>query len=255
MTRFMPSYPLNAGWPVEVGKMDQPPMDGSREAAGGFARDVNQGKGEIERLDLGVGLVVQLVEGCDHVGITAIGPNGVETVAASSEQTILCDQLQYDLKEGPCIDTVRTHHTAISNAVASDPRWPRWGPAVAEQYGVGSMLSVLLYTHDDSYGVLNLYSDHPRAYNGDDVLTAEALAAHLAVAVSNGRALDHRGFAMISRTTIGQAEGILMERFKVTAEQAFQMLREQSQSTNRKLARIAEELNSTGLWKRPPRSR
>jgi GAF domain-containing protein len=251
----MPSCPLIAGWPVEVGKMDQPPTDGSMEAAGEFARDVNQGKGETERLDLGVELVVELVEGCDHVGITAIGPNGVETVAASSEKTILCDQLQYDLKEGPCIDTVRTHHTAISNAVASDPRWPRWGPAVAETYGVGSMLSVLLYTHDDSYGVLNLYSDHPQAYNGDDILTAEALAAHLAVAATNGRELDNRGLAMISRTAIGQAEGILMERFKITAEQAFQMLREESQNTNRKLARIAADLNSTGIWRRPPRAR
>jgi AmiR/NasT family two-component response regulator len=113
-------------------------------------------------------------------------------------------------------------------------------------------MSVLLYTHADSYGVLNLYSEQPHAYSGEDLLTAEALAAHLAVAVSNGRELDHRGVAIVNRTLIGQAEGILMERYKVTAEQAFAMLRDQSQRTNRKLARIAEELTSTGKWDRPP---
>ena len=233
--------------------MDQAPLESAIEAAGEFARDVDQGRSEAERLDLGVELVVELIESCDHVGITAIGPDGVQTVAASSGKTLQCDQMQYDLNEGPCLDTVRTHQTAISNDVARDRRWSTWGPAVAERYGVGSMMSVLLYTRADSYGVLNLYSEQPQAYNSEDLLTADALAAHLAVAASNGRELDHRGVAIVNRTMIGQAEGILMERYKVTAEQAFAMLREQSQRTNLKLARIAEDLTSTGKWERAPR--
>ena len=233
--------------------MDQAPLESAIEAAGEFARDVDQGRSEAERLDLGVELVVELIESCDHVGITAIGPDGVQTVAASSGKTLQCDQMQYDLNEGPCLDTVRTHQTAISNDVARDRRWSTWGPAVAERYGVGSMMSVLLYTRADSYGVLNLYSEQPQAYNSEDLLTADALAAHLAVAASNGREFDHRGVAIVNRTMIGQAEGILMERYKVTAEQGFAMLREQSQRTNLKLARIAEDLTSTGKWERAPR--
>ena len=51
---------------------------------------------------------------------------------------------------------MRSHQTVVSNAIASDPRWPRWGPAVAEQYGVGSLLSLLLYTHGDAFGAINL---------------------------------------------------------------------------------------------------
>ena len=232
--------------------MDQAPLEIAIEAAGEFARDVDKGRSEAERLDLGVELVVELIDSCDHVGITAFGPKGVQTVAASSEKSLQCEQLQYDLNEGPLLDTVRTHQTAISNDVALDRRWPTWGPGAAERYGVGSVMSVLLYTHADSYGVLNLYSDQPQAYNSEDLLTAEALAAHQAVAASNGRELDHRGVAIVNRTMIGQAEGVLMERYKVTAEQAFAMLREQSQRTNRKLARIAEELTSTGKWEHPP---
>jgi len=215
--------------------MDQAPLEIAIEAAGEFARDVDKGRSEAERLDLGVELVVELIDSCDHVGITAFGPKGVQTVAASSEKSLQCEQLQYDLNEGPLLDTVRTHQTAISNDVALDRRWPTWGPGAAERYGV-----------------LNLYSDQPQAYNSEDLLTAEALAAHLAVAASNGRELDHRGVAIVNRTMIGQAEGVLMERYKVTAEQAFAMLREQSQRTNRKLARIAEELTSTGKWEHPP---
>ena len=223
-------------------------MDRSIQEAGEFARDVERGKGEAARLDLGVDLVVDLIEVCDHAGITQIGPDGLETVAASSETVMLCDQLQYDLNEGPCVDTIRLHESALSNSLVTDRRWPRWGPAVADRHGVESMLSLLLYTRGASYGALNLYSTRPNAFGSDDVIIAHSLAAHLAVAAAGGRDTDHRDVAIISRTMIGQAEGILMERFKVSAAEAFEMLRESSQRTNRKLSRVAEELANTGQW-------
>ncbi len=231
--------------------MVQPWVGHSLEDSGAFARDVAEGKSETERLDLGVALFVELVEGCDHAGITRVVRGGPETVAASSEKARLCDQLQYDLGEGPCLDSVRSHQTVVSNAIASDPRWPRWGPAVAERYGIGSLLSLLLYTHGDSYGALNLYADRPQAYCSDDLVVAQSLAAHLAVAVAAGREIDQRDIAMVNRTVIGQAEGILMERFKVTADDAFELLREASVLSNNRLIRVAEELTRTGQWSTP----
>ena len=233
--------------------MGQPPMGRSMNDAGEFARDVEQGRGETERLDLGVQLVIDLIEGCDHAGITQVGPEGFETVAATSETVRRCEQLQYDLNEGPCVDTLRSQESAFSNALASDRRWPRWGPAVAERHGVGSLLSLLLYTHGESYGVLSLYSDRTNGYSSDDVIIAVNLAAHLAVAVAGGRDTDTRDVAIITRTVIGQAEGILMERHQASAERAFQMLREASQHANRKLSLIAADLVRTGEWPQPHR--
>lgn len=140
--------------------MREPPTAPAADAAGELARDLAQGSGETQRLDLGVALVVELVEGCDHVGVTVMNSKTrrMETVAASSDTATACDRLQYELDQGPCVDTVRTHQMVISDDVASDPRWPRWGPAVAKEHGIGSMVSLLLYTHADSYGALNLYS-------------------------------------------------------------------------------------------------
>ena len=124
---------------------------------------------------------------------------------------------------------------------------------VTQRYGFGSMLSLLLYTGHDSYGALNLYSGRPNAYTGEDILVAHSLAAHLAVAVAAAREIDHRGLAMVSRLVIGQAEGILMERYKVTAEQAFDLLRHLSEDSNRKLILVAEEIVATGTSKGLPR--
>ena len=167
-------------------------------------------------------------------------------MAATSELVTHGDKLQYELGEGPCVDTVKTHATVISSEIASDPRWPRWGPTIARQYGVGSILSLLLYTGDDSYGALNLYSAAPQAFTTDDILVAHSLAAHLAVAVAAARLSENRSLAMVSRLVIGQAEGILMERYKVTAEQAFDILRHMSSDSNRKLVLVAQELVATG---------
>jgi hypothetical protein len=233
------------------GAMEQPGMGHSLEDSGDFARNVAEGEGETERLALGVALVVDLVEGCGDAGITRVSREGAETVAASSEKARLCDQLQYDLDQGPCLDSVRSQQTVVSNDVASDPRWPLWGPAVAEQYGVGSMLSLLLYTHGESYGALNLYANGPQAYSSEDLIVAQSLAAHLAVAVAGGREMDNRTIAMVNRTVIGQAEGILMERYKITADHAFELLRDASAKTSNRVLRVAEELTRTGHWSTP----
>jgi GAF domain-containing protein len=231
--------------------MEQAGRGQSLEDSGDFARDVAEGAGEAARLALGVELFVQLVDGCDHAGVTRVSREGAETVAASSEKARLCDQLQYDLDEGPCLDTVRSHQTVVSNDIATDPRWPRWGPAVAERYGVGSMLSLLLYTHGDAFGAINLYGNRPAAYRSEDLIVAQSLAAHLAVAVAGGREIDQRAIAMVNRTVIGQAEGILMERLKVTADHAFELLRLESVHANIRLIRVAEELTRTGHWSTP----
>lgn len=176
----------------------------------------------------------------------AASPQEVSTTAASSDLVLHADQLQYEFHQGPCLDSVRTQATVVSGDLAADRRWPRWGPAVSERLGVHSVLSLLLYTHSDSYGSLNLYATSLHAYTPDDIIIAETLAAHLAVALASGRHSDHQDAALVSRTVIGQAEGILMERLRITAEQAFLMLRTTSQRENRKLVQIARELVLTG---------
>jgi len=233
--------------------VDPTSRDDAVVATASFARELSTSASEPQQLELAVATVVALVDGCDHAGVTMVTRDGLETMSATSELVKDSDQLQYELGEGPCLDTVKTHMTVISNEIGSDPRWPRWGPMVARRHGVGSMLSLLLYTGHDSYGALNLYSGRPNAFDSEDMLVAHSLAAHLAVAVAAAREIDHRGIAMVSRLVIGQAEGILMERYKITAEQAFDLLRHMSEDSNRKLILVAEEVVATGTSKGLPR--
>ncbi len=139
--------------------MDLLSRDDSVAATAIFARALSTSGMEPQQLELAVAAVVEMVEGCDHAGVTMVTLAGLETMAATSELVTNGDKLQYELGEGPCVDTVRTHTTVISSDITSDPRWPRWGPVVAARYGLGSILSILLYTGSDSYGALSCTRD------------------------------------------------------------------------------------------------
>jgi AmiR/NasT family two-component response regulator len=73
-----------------------------------------------------------------------------------------------------------------------------------------------------------------------------AFAAHAAVALEAAQTEAHLRSGLVTRTVIGQAEGILMERLKITADQAFGVLSRLSQESNVKLRDLARNLVETG---------
>jgi hypothetical protein len=227
--------------------MSQHPLSSRGAAAlSAFARQTSVPSLESTRLELGLSLVMEMVDGCDQAGVTTRSREGAQTVAATSDVVYRSDRLQYELEEGPALDSFRLLSTVTSRAIGRDRRWPRWGPAVAERYDVGSVLSVVLSGRAAPFGVLNLYSGRPNAFTDSGILVAESLARLLAVVLAGGRDIDNLERAVASRTAIGQAEGILMERHKLSAEESFDVLRRASQDRNVKLVTIAEELITTG---------
>lgn len=208
-------------------------------------RELQRPQTPVERMQVGVDLATELLEGCDHAGITLVRNRHFAVGPASDELVARGDQLQEELDEGPCLDAIRQGHTIYTADLATDPRWPTWGPRVHAELGAGSLLSKLLYTHERSYGALNMYSDRTDGFTQDDLIMADTLATHLGVALADAEEIEHRGVAMVNRTVIGQAEGILMERLGVLPDQAFAYLRRISQDTNRKLLDVATELVHT----------
>jgi GAF domain-containing protein len=198
-----------------------------------------------DTLDTVVAVATELVAGCDLVGISVVHRNGIETPAASDEALRRIDELQFELKEGPCYDALHTHETVCSLDLAVDGRWPRWGPLVAAEVGAMSIVSYRLFTTEDTLGALNLYGRKVDAFDEGDVYDGFALAAHVAVALAASQDVEHLETAINNRTVIGRAEGILMERFDLSAAQAFAVLRRVSQHRNVRLHLVAAELVRT----------
>ncbi len=191
-------------------------------------------------------VATEIIQDCDLVGISIVHAHGIDTPVGSSEALNRIDELQYVLGEGPCFDALRMHEIVHSGDLARDPRWPRWGPLVAQEAGARSIVSYRLYTTQDTLGAMNLYSATLDAFDADDINNGQALAAHVGVALANSQNAENLELAISSRTVIGRAEGILMERFSMPPDQAFALLRRVSQHRNVKLNRVAEELVRTG---------
>jgi AmiR/NasT family two-component response regulator len=114
------------------------------------------------------------------------------------------------------------------------------------------MLSFQLFVAGDNLGALNLYARSPNAFDTESVEIGLLIAAHAAVAFAEGRKMGQMHDALASRDLIGQAKGILMERCKITAAQAFILLGQSSSCTNTKLITVAEHLTGTGELSRRP---
>jgi hypothetical protein len=155
------------------------------------------------------------------------------------------NQIQNELGEGPCLDVLRDADTLISSDLTREERWPRWAARVRQELGVNSAMSLLVYTDRHSFGALSLYAQQGKHFDQDDLVVSQSLAGHLAVIMAAEREIEQLGSALHTRIIIGQAEGILMERFDLNVDQAFDYLRRVSSHTNRKLVDIATEIAHT----------
>lgn len=193
-----------------------------------------------------VDTAVDTVPGARHASISRIvRRREVKTLAATGELPRAVDHAQYDAGEGPCLDTLYDQETVRLSDLGTERRWPKF-TARAVELGVGSMLSVQMFVQEDGLGALNLQSTEPNAFDDNSEHVAVMFAAHAAVAMSHEQEQQDLRAAVSTREVIGQAQGILMERFKITADMAFRLLVLASQDTNRKLRDIADELTATG---------
>jgi GAF domain-containing protein len=183
---------------------------------------------------------------CEGASVTLVrADGGAETTATSDMLVEQADDLQYALDEGPCLRAAEAGGAYLIVNARTDPRWPTWGPAVAD-LGLNSVLSIHLFTDHRVLGALNLYYQARDDFSDDEVEVARVVAAHASVALAKLRSERDLWKAIDSRHLIGQAQGILMERFKLSPERSFAVLRRYSQQHNIRLRDIAGELIHTG---------
>ncbi|KAA1399846.1 GAF and ANTAR domain-containing protein [Aeromicrobium ginsengisoli] len=184
---------------------------------------------------------VEVLPDVDYASITVKhADETIDTVAPTDDLVLDLDAKQYELREGPCYDAaVKTAHV-ISPEIATDERFPAYGPYVVSK-GIHAQAGLRLFDAPASQGALNIYSHRAGAF--EDFATLADLFSHqAAVAINYAREIDDLNDALNTRTTIGQAVGIIMERYELNDERAFAFLTRLSQHRNVKLRLIAAEI-------------
>jgi hypothetical protein len=182
------------------------------------------------------------VPGSNYASITVRHQDEtLETVAATDPIVVAIDQMQYTLREGPSYDAVVADTLTYSNDLEGEAHWPRYGPRAAE-LGVRSQIAVRIVGDERSATVLNLYA---RERDGFEEIHGmpELLASQARIVLGYASHLESLRGALHSREAIGQAIGILRERYKINEDHAFQYLIRLSQNNNVKLRDVAASIN------------
>jgi GAF domain-containing protein len=233
----------------------QPSSSNSGESAGcddlavhlGQVARVLESEDQVETtLEAIVRAAVDTVPGCTYASISATrGRREVTTLASTHPVARAVDAAQYESGQGPCLDSLFEEETVRLPDMGTETRWPKF-TAAASELGVESLLCVQLFVENNDLGALNLHGDRVNAFDDDSEHVALLFAAHAAVAMSRAQERHNLRKAISTREVIGQAQGILMERFKVPSDRAFQILVHVSQVTNQRLTAVASELARSG---------
>ncbi|MEU4805647.1 GAF and ANTAR domain-containing protein [Actinosynnema sp. NPDC023587] len=211
-----------------------------------LARRLQEQENAQDTLDSIVHAAVGTIVGAEHAGIMVVQPKPkVVTIASTDEVPVAVDRHQLDTAQGPCLDALFHERVVSVPDLDAEPRWPAFA-ARARKTDVASMLSFRLFVQGENLGALNLYAGVPHAFDQESAHVGSLFATHAAVALANAQERDHLAEAVQTRDLIGQAKGILMERYKLTADQAFGLIVRASQHTNTRVRDLAERLAHTG---------
>lgn len=193
-----------------------------------------------------VHLAVETIPACDSCGIfLKQGEKSVVTAASTDPLVDKAHALQQQLGQGPCLETIWQLDTCLIDDLRAETRWPEWVSRAAD-LGIGSALSLRLQTAGATLGSLNLYATDPRAFDHTDVAIASIFARHAAAALDAVKEVSGLRTALRSRQLIGVAQGMLMQRYRLSLDQSFEVLRRYSQDENIKLRDLAEQLVHEG---------
>ncbi len=195
-----------------------------------------------ETLSLVTRSAKRCILGVDSVSISVKDHHGVfKTLAATDELSCDGDSAQYELGEGPCVDAANGEEIVFSSRIDDDRRYPQYGPRGAE-LGVASQLALEMYADDRHFGGLNLYSRTAAVFDEEARSIADLFARQGAVAMGYAATVGDLNQALASRKVIGQAMGIVSERYSVDETSAFDFLTRLSQTGNLKLRVVAAEI-------------
>ncbi len=191
-------------------------------------------------------------------GITARYGAHMLTVASSDARAERLDETQYEGGAGPCLQALNTGKTVISADTATEARWPAYTASAAGD-GLRCSMSLPLTASGVTFGAMNVYGfDHPNLFGETEQRQYRLFAAQAAgsLRLATRQAGDTKTLAQLeealsSRTVIDQAIGVLVDRHQLSTDQAFALLRQQSQTSHRKLRDVATDL-VTGASGSPP---
>ena len=238
---------------MATGEYPVTPDDRSSELTASFsetAQALFSAGNPADTLQATVDLAVETIDGCNFASIFVLDGNTLTTAVGTDSVAAGADLVQHQAGEGPGLDAIAQGGTVYAEDLATDPRWLSFGPE-ATKAGVRSAFALRLSDDVSRDAALILYARDPQAFGALDRAKGVILAAMAGLALSAAEAHEDEAkdtiqAALAIREMIGRAEGILMEREHINADQAYDILHQASQHLNTRIRDVAQVLVDTG---------
>lgn len=182
---------------------------------------------------------------CDAAAVMVPDASGRPALAATSPEAMEALGLPGGPGAGLTLADVGPAAHVHVRDVVDDPRWRAWGRQVAA-VGHRSVVVVPLSSRSGEPGRLELYAADPDAFDDEARLRATELGGLASVTLGVAHDRDGLRRALDARGDIGIAVGVLVERYRLTVDAAFQVLVRHSQHHNVKLRDVARRLVEEG---------
>jgi transcriptional regulator with GAF, ATPase, and Fis domain len=202
-----------------------------------------------DQLEHVLALTAQAVASSAAASVTVMDQRGgYVTAAASDDAARTMDAVQYELREGPCIDSLTSGQEHLVTDVDAEERWPEFLGQVRD-LGLSSLMSLPLQTRDRVVGALNIFGVSAGAFDGHDLELARRIALPAALTVANGaahrhleRLTDELQIALDERTLVEQAKGVVVARQGCDPDRALQLLEQRARASDRRLIEVAGDV-------------
>jgi transcriptional regulator with GAF, ATPase, and Fis domain len=189
---------------------------------------------------------VRLVDGCQRASLMLKANDRYSTAASTDEIARRVDQIEIEVGEGPCLDAIldEAYQHDADLAGGTSP-WPRAAALILSETPVRSAIGYRLFLEGHKVGALNLFSDEPGALTSLSADQGAVLASFASVSLLALRAreeADSLRQGLQSNREIGKAVGLLMAAHRVSADEAFAILKRTSQDLNMKLVQVAAQV-------------
>ncbi|MGH3677945.1 MAG: GAF and ANTAR domain-containing protein [Mycobacterium sp.] len=183
------------------------------------------------------------IPGAQYAGVTVTrNAKHIDTPAATHKWPIMLDEIQQRHREGPCLTAAWDEKTIHVANIETDGRFPLYAQDVLAQTPIRSVMAFQLFVAGETMGALNVYAGTPNTFGPETRDIGLVFAAHSSVAWNAARRDEQFKKALASRDLIGQAKGMVMERYGIDAIQAFDLLRKLSQDSNVPLIQVATDV-------------
>ncbi len=183
-----------------------------------------------------------IVRGCDHASLLVRDNDRYVTVGASDRIAQHIDEIERRAGDGPCIDAIEEETPQIDTDLTTPSLWPKLAKVLVAETPVRGAMGFRLLVDKHQGAALNLFSETPNMFDAESAGRAAVLASFASVvinAVSKGEDAASLRRGLLSNREIGKAVGMLMLLHDITEDQAFDLLRRDSQALNVKLANVA----------------